>query len=145
MRTLIAIVVGCLGMLITFSVLWSCFGVTQHDYGAPDRFSQIFGTMAFMAIYQLPFSVVLALLVVWPTERIGRNYARVSRRRALRALAWLLVSGTAYSAIFFWGAHAPSRDLCALAIVFGIAAAGVATFLFSRIVGTHESATHPTA
>ena len=141
MRTLIAIIAGCVGMLVAFSVLWSSFGVTQHSYGAPDRFSQILGTLAFAAVYRLPISFVLALVVVWPTERIGRRLARVSRQRGLRAVAWLLVA----SATYVWGAAVARRDLSALAIICGIVAAGVATFLFSRIIRTHDSATHTTA
>ncbi len=137
MRTLLAIITGCVGMLFTFALPWSWFGGTPSGY--PDMFSWLLTSLGYAAVYQLPLSLVCALAIVWPMERMARRYSRTLRFGS-RAIAWSLVATATYVVRSALARH----ELVALAIVSGILATGVATLLFSRIVNTSRTMPKPT-
>ena len=102
MRTFAAIISGCFVLAFTFSVPWSLFVVTEHSYGGPAWYSQIFGTFLYVTFFIVPYSIAAAVLFVLPAEFLARRICRLSARHLLRYLAWLLAANVSYTGILWW-------------------------------------------
>jgi multisubunit Na+/H+ antiporter MnhB subunit len=92
MRTFFAITIGCLVMLIAFSVPWSLFVIRHHDYAGDSRPEQILVTVVLLGFSSLPISLVLALAVIWPLNFI----AQPAVRKKAQVIGWFSVAFLTY-------------------------------------------------
>lgn len=130
MRVFLAIIAACIAMLVAFSIPWSLVLLTLGSNGETSWFWDFLGTLGWLGVYLLPFSLVLALVLMWPMEMLMRRAVHKWSRKRVRITAWMAIAAAIYVAV-------PSMAnpyVAHWAVICGFCAGVAASLVFAYIV-----------